>query len=129
MLTYASYPNLSEASTPPRAGRPSKASVRLAAMDADTLEFVLRMTADVAMLAIHIRRPLYFSTTPGTLGSALTASPINRTRAWRRLYVRTFCLLARFTADASPETLRGALPEAFSRLQQFVRENADLGRA
>ena len=127
MLTYVSYPNLFQTSTAPRDTRPSEASVRLAAdMDPDTVTFFLRMTADIFMLANHIGRPLYRSATSESLGTALTASPVDRTRAWRRVYVRASCLLARCHADASEETLRGELANAFKRLQQFVRENADL---
>ena len=98
-------------------------------MEADTVKFFLRMTADISMLATHIGMPLYRTAASESLGTALTASPEGRTRAWRRVYARTSGLLARCTEDASADTLRGELAEAFARLQQFVRENADLGRA
>jgi hypothetical protein len=130
MLTYASYSNLFETSIARREAPPDQASVRLAAaMDADTVRFFLRMTADISVLAAYIRRPLYRSAVPGSLGTALTAAPADRSRAWRRVYVQSSCLLARCVEDASPETFHGALANAFARLQKFVSENADLVRA
>ena len=130
MLIYASYSNLLETSTAPPDGGLELASVRLAAaMDADTVTFFLRMIADISVLAARIQRPFYRSAASESLGAALTASPIDRTLAWRRVYILTSCLLARCTADASAETFRGEFAKAFRRLQQFVYENADLGRA
>jgi hypothetical protein len=128
MLTYASYSNLLQASTPARGYTVNQAS-ELTDSNADTMRFFLQMSADISMLATHIGRPLYRNAVPGNLGVALTASPADRARAWRRLYVQTSCLLARCTADAPAGPLRGELIEAFARLEQFVCENADLVRS
>lgn len=127
MLTYESYSNVFEPSTTPLDCRPDEASLRLA--EADAIKFFLRMMADVSVLTTYVGLPLYRGAASRSLGTALMASPADRTSAWRDLHVRISCLLARCSRNASPETFRGELAGAFGRLQQFVSENVDLARA
>ena len=92
-------------------------------LEDDGLELYLRMARDIRTVAGETNRPAEGALVAESLLAALTAAPARRTAAWRQFYRGVRTLVAGF-APAFPDDRD--LKTAFSRLRQFVRENADL---
>jgi hypothetical protein len=94
-------------------------------LGSDGLEFYLRTSRDISTVADATNRPTEGADLADALLTALVATPAGRTAAWRRFYRGVRSLVAGFTPTGSGNTRRDLAP-AFTRLRQFVRENADL---
>ncbi len=104
------------------------AALLAAELEADGLEFYLRMTRDVGTVACQTNRFSEGADLADVLLTALIAAPTGRTASWRQFYRGVRSLVAGFAPAGPADSLRDLSP-AFRRLRQFVRENADLADA
>jgi hypothetical protein len=105
---------------------PAVALVLAPDLDDDTRQFHARMTSDISTLAMHIGSSSYGNAAAQSLWETLTAPPAARTASWRRLYVQLLSLGAACAAHAPAADVREEFAQALKRLEQFLRENADL---
>ncbi len=88
-------------------------------LEADGLEFYLRMSGDIGAVAgERDRRGEGDRLAESLLNALLVATPDGRTAAWREFYRGVRALVAGFAPEAHTAE--------FVRLRRFVRENADL---
>jgi len=108
---------------PPTA--PSFAALLAADLEDDGLEFYFRMSRDIGTVARQTNRPTEGARLAESLLDALIATPDGRTGAWRQFHRDVRSLVSGFVPMVPAERRRDIMP-AFTRLRQFVRENADL---
>jgi hypothetical protein len=94
-------------------------------LEEDGLEFYLRMSGDIGTVAADTNRPALGADLGDLLLTALVATPAGRPAAWRQFYRGVRTLVSGFAPVVASDA-RGDLRPAFTRLRQFVRENADL---